>query len=216
MTVVRADAEGLREAGRVLDVGQPVVLPLPTPLPYFVAARDATAVNVAKGRPPAQAAGMLLADLTRAAPHLELDAESVALARWLSARELLNLLLPVGENVPGWMRPSTAEGWLSVTLACLDDVRSLLDPRGHLYISTAGRVGGALAFTAAAADAAFASELLVVDGDAHRDPAAATGPATVVRVTPGGQLELVRQGAGYEGDGGRFVQQLAERWRRAG
>jgi hypothetical protein len=209
MTVARPDADGLREAGRVLDVGQAIVLPLAGPLPYVVAARDLTAVNVVKGRPATQSAGMLLADLARAAPYVSLDEETLAFARWLSTHELVHLLLPVAGDLPGWMRPSTAEGWLSVTLACLDAARPLLDPRGHLYISTAG----APAFTAADADAAFGGALLVVDGDADSDPSAARGPATVARVLPGERLELVRAGAGHEG--ADLARRLTERWRQA-
>jgi hypothetical protein len=49
-----------------------------------------------------------------------LDADTQALARWLTADQLLNLLLPVRDDRPGWMRPSTSKGWLGITLACLN------------------------------------------------------------------------------------------------
>lgn len=62
MTVVRGDEEGLRRLGGALDANVPVVLPLPTPLPYVVAGTGAGTVNVVKGRPAGQAVGVVVAD----------------------------------------------------------------------------------------------------------------------------------------------------------
>ncbi|MDT7711398.1 MAG: L-threonylcarbamoyladenylate synthase, partial [Pseudonocardiales bacterium] len=123
MTIVRADEEGLRQVGRALDASIPIVVPLPTPLPYVIAGSDAAVVNVAKGRPAEQATGVAVADFTMVTPYVELDEDTLAFARWLSAHELLNLMLPVGKGGPAWM-------W-----------RPLLDERGHLYISSANRTG---------------------------------------------------------------------------
>jgi L-threonylcarbamoyladenylate synthase len=165
MTIVRADEEGLRQLGRALDASIPIVVPLPTPLPYVVAGSDAAAVNVAKGRPAEQATGVAVSDFTLVTPYVELDEGTLAFARWLSAHELLNLMLPVGEGGPAWMRPSTWKGWLGVMLGWLGQIRPLLDERGHLYVSSANRTGGEVAVTAATANTAFGDEFLVIDGD---------------------------------------------------
>jgi tRNA A37 threonylcarbamoyladenosine synthetase subunit TsaC/SUA5/YrdC len=166
MTIVRADEEGLRQVGRALDASIPIIVPLPTPLPYVVAGSDAAAVNVAKGRPAEQATGVAVAEFTLVTPYVELDEDTLAFARWLSADELLNLMLPVGEGGPAWMRPSTSRGWLGVMLGWLDQIRPLLDERGHLYVSSANRTGCEVAVTAASANTAFGDEYLVIDGDA--------------------------------------------------
>lgn len=216
MTVVRADEQGLRLAGRELDADVPVVLPLPTPLPYIVAGSDAGAVNQAKGRPAEQVAGMAVADFALVAPHVDLDEQTLAFARWLSAHELLNLMLPVGEAGPAWLRPSTSKGLLGVMLGWLDQIRSLLESRGHLYVSSANRTGGEVATTAAAANNAFGDEMLVLDGDPARDQSVAAGSATIVRVSAHQQVDLLRHGindAGHTGASEEFLRELSRRWR---
>jgi tRNA A37 threonylcarbamoyladenosine synthetase subunit TsaC/SUA5/YrdC len=218
MTIVPADRAGVWQAARALEAGRPVVLPLPTPLPYVVAAFDAAEVNTAKGRPADQATGVAVADFALVAAHVALDADGLALARWLAAEQLLSLLLPAaGTGAPAWLRPATRQGWLAVMLGWLHRTRPLLEQRGHLYLSSANRTGAAVAVTAPAADAAFAGELLVVDGDNARDPAADSGSATIVRVGPRRRLELARHGindASYAGGNDRFLQELTERWER--
>jgi L-threonylcarbamoyladenylate synthase len=215
MTIVAADAEGLRRAGRVLDAAGAVILPLPTPLPYIVASLDAATVNMAKGRPSGQPVGLTVADFSLMAPHVDLDPGTLALARWLTAEQMLNLLLPVGHGGPAWLRPATSEKWTGVTLACSNQTRVLLNQRGHLYVSSANRTGCPAALTAPAANAAFAGQLLVIDGDPARDSSAASGSATIVRVGPRRHLEVVRHGiqdATFTGDTRRFVQHLIRRW----
>lgn len=215
MTVVRSDGEGLRQVARALDARIPVVVPLPTPLPYVVAGSDAAAVNVAKGRPAEQPTGVVVADFSLVTPHVELDEDTLAFARWLSAHELLNLMLPAREGGPAWMRPSTSKGMLGVMLGWLDRIRPLLDERGHLYVSSANRTGGEVAVTAAAANTAFGDELLVIDGDAARDQSVVSGSATIVRVGPHRQADVLRSGvndAGFAGDTDGFLVDLSQRW----
>lgn len=215
MSVIPMDEDGLRAVDRALDRGGPVIWPSPSPLPYTVAGVDPLAVNAVKGRPGGQPVGMVLADLGLVARYVELDAATLAFAEWLSADRLLNLFLPVRPGIPGWLQPSTSEGTLGVTLACLDQTRGVLDRRGHLYLSSANRTGGEVAVTAAAADTAFDSQLPVLDGDAARDPSVASGSATIVRVRPDRHLEVVRHGindAGYAGDTERFRRDLAQGW----
>ena len=218
MTIVRADVAGLRRAGRVLGAAMPVIMPLPVPLPYVVASLDAAVVNVVKGRPADQPVGVAVADFSLVTPHVRLDAETLALARWLTADQLLNLLLPVANSCPAWMRPSISRGWLGITMACHHLTRTLLDRSGHLYVSSANRTGHPVALTAPAASAAFGDTLLVIDGDPERDPSAASGSATLVRVGPGRRLDLVRAGihdAAFAGDTGRFLRHLTRRWERS-
>jgi L-threonylcarbamoyladenylate synthase len=218
MTIVAADTEGLRRAGRVLDAARAVILPLPTPLPYIVASLDAATVNAAKRRPSGQPVGLTVADFSLMTPHVDLDADTLTLARWLTADQMLNLLLPVGAGRPAWMRPSTSKGWIGVTLACSSQTRDLLNQRGHLYVSSANRTGCPAALTAPAADAAFGGQLLVINGDPARDPSTASGSATIVRVGPRRHLEVVRPGiqdATFTGDSSRFVQHLIRRWQRS-
>jgi tRNA A37 threonylcarbamoyladenosine synthetase subunit TsaC/SUA5/YrdC len=216
VTIVRIDEPGLRQVRRALDASIPVVLPLPAPLPYVIAGSDAAAVNLAKGRPAGQATGVAVADFTLVTPYVELDEDTLTFARWLSAHELLNLMLPVGEGGPAWMRPSTSKGWLGVMLGWLGQIRPLLDERGHLYVSSANRTGAEAAVAAATANAAFGDAYLVIDGDAARDQSVASGSATIVRVGPRRQVDVVRHGindAGFAGDSNRFLQELTLRWR---
>lgn len=218
MTIVRADVAGLRHAGRVLGAATPVIMPLPVPLPYVVASLEAVVVNVVKGRPADQPVGVAVADFSLVTPHVRLDAETLALARWLTADQLLNLLLPVTDSRPAWMRPSTSQGWLGITLACHHLTRTLLDQSGHLYVSSANRTGHPVALTAPAANSEFGDALLVIDGDPARDHSSASGSATLVRVGPGQQLDLVRHGihdAAFTGDTERFLQYLTRRWERS-
>jgi L-threonylcarbamoyladenylate synthase len=214
MTIVRGD-EGLRRLGEALAGNVPVVLPLPVPLPYVVAGSGAGPVNVAKGRPAGQAVGVVVADFAMVAPFVELDRETLAFARWLSARELVNVLLPVGDGGPEWMRPSTAKGWLALMLGWFGHLRPLLDEWGHLYVSSANRTGGEVAVTSAAANTAFDDELLVLDGDELRDQSVVSGSAAMVRIGSRRRVEVVRHGvhgAAFAGDTDRFLRELNRRW----
>jgi tRNA A37 threonylcarbamoyladenosine synthetase subunit TsaC/SUA5/YrdC len=211
VTVVDTDSPGLDTARHALAAGTPVVLPFPTPLPYVVTGTDAAAVNLAKGRPADQPAGVAVADFTAVTPYVALDPDTLDFARWLSADELLNLLLPVGDSGPDWLAPATSKGWLALMLGWLAPLRPLLDEHGHLYVSSANRTGGSVAVTAADADAAFGGRLLVVDGDPHRDPTVPSGSAAIVRVGPNRQVEVARSGVNDGGATG-FLRELAQRW----
>ena len=210
MTIVREDEPGLRRVRAALDERVPVVLPLPVPLPYVVAGAAAGAVNEVKGRPAAQPVGVVVADFAMVAPFVRLDRETLAFARWLSANELVNLLLPVGPDGPEWTHPSTSKGWLAIMLGWLGHLRPLLDERGHLYVSSANRTGGDVAVTAPAANHAFGDRLLVLDGDHARDQSVASGSAAMVRVGPRRHVEVVRPG--LDGDTDAFLRDLDRRW----
>lgn len=215
MTIVAADTEGLRRVGRVLDTAGAVILPLPTPLPYIVASLDAATVNTVKRRPSEQPVGLTVADFSLVTRHVDLDPDTLAFASWLTADQMLNLLLPVGHGGPAWLRPATSKKWIGVTMVCSNQTRVLLNHRGHLYVSSANRTGCPATLTAPAADAAFAGQLLVIDGDPARDSSAASGSATILMVGPHRHLEVARHGiqdAAFAGDTRRFVQHLIRRW----
>lgn len=211
IVIVGTSGADLQLAGNRLDAGVPVVVPMPSPLGYALAATDAAAVNRAKGRPGQQAAGVAVADLAMLRPHLDLDEAGIELARRLSAELLLNLLLPVDGSGPDWFGPSTKDGWLAATLAMADAVRPLLDQRGHLYLSSANPTGSPVACDAPTADAAFGGRLLVLDGDRGRRDTDRIGSAAIVRVGRGSRLEVVRDGAqtaAIRGDPQRALRRL--------
>jgi L-threonylcarbamoyladenylate synthase len=214
MSVVGTGGAELHLVGRRLDAGVPVVLPMPRPMAYVLAGADPAAVNEAKGRPGEQTAGVAVARYSTLRPHLDLDDHTLDLARWLTAEAYLNLLLPVTGRLPGWLVPSTRDGWLGMTLAFSDAVRPLLDERDHLYLSSANVTGTSVACDAATADAAFGGRLVVVDGDGGKDGIARAGSGTMVKVRRGGKLEVVRDGvqnAADRGDPTRFLGQLLRR-----
>ena len=195
MTVTQDPAE----AAMALEAGRAVVLPTPTPLPYVVAASTPAVVNEAKGRPAGQPTGLVVSGFDVVAPFLALDDAAAALARRATDEFLLNLFVPVTDGAPGWLRPAEASGLVGVTTAYLPFVRPLLGPHGVLPVSSGNRSGGAVAVTAAQADAEFGGQLTVLDGDHARDPTVPCGSAAIVVVHPGGRLELARGGVQTDG-----------------
>ncbi|WP_433781395.1 Sua5/YciO/YrdC/YwlC family protein [Actinomycetospora sp. CA-101289] len=182
------------EVGRALDAGTAVVLPLPVPLPYVVAAAGPAAVNEAKGRSRDQPTGLGVADFALVEPWLALDPPSAALARRLTDDLLLSLFVPVVDHAPDWLLPGPS-GLVGVTTACSDRARPVLQRHGgHLALSSGNRTGSDVAVTAAQADAEFDGHLLVLDGDDERDPTVPCGSAAIVAVPPGGALQLMREG----------------------
>ena len=204
----------LEDLAAIVAAGAPVVLPFPTPLPYVVAGLDPAAVNEAKGRPADQPVGLLLPDLDRVADHIDLAAEGLAFAAWLSTHERLNLFVPARDPMPDRLRPSTSDGWLAITLAVLDEVRPLLEYHSRLCLSSANRTGGPVATTAESADVAFGGALPVLDGAAARDPSRPSGSATIVRVGPARRLEIVRNGIQTAHHPGTLDDYLADLTRR--
>lgn len=196
---------------RALAGGEAVVLPMPTPLPYVVAGPEPASVNVAKGRPADQPTGLAVADFALVERWLALDPASIDLARRLTDDLLLNLFVPVVDGAPGWLRPGPS-GLVGVTTACADRARPLLEGSGgHLVLTSANRTGDDVAVTAAEADAAFAGELVVLDGDDERDLAVPCGSAAIVVVRPGRVLELGREGIQTVGrDPGAYLEELRE------
>lgn len=214
MTIVHLDRAGLARVGTLLDAGEAVVLPLPSPLPYAVVGRSIQSVNAAKGRAADQPCGVAVARFASVMPDLGLAPADVAFARWLMSDRLINLLLPINEPAAAWMAPSTRNGRLAMMLGWLPALRPVLDERHHLYLSSANRTGGSVARTAPAAQQELGTDAVVLDGDALRDRGGDSGSSAIIGVEPGSQLTLVRSGiqdADYD-DPDRFLSDLRRAW----
>lgn len=214
MTTIGRDAAGLDRIGRSLDDGAAVVLPMPMPLPYAVVGKETAAVNRAKGRPADQPCGVAVADFDSVTPFLRLDQELLAFARWLMADQLINLLLPLAADPPGWTEPSTSAGRFAIMLGWLPALRPLLEDRDHLYVSSANLTGGSVAVTAASAEQSLGADHLVLDGDQLRQPRGESGSAAILSIEPDGAVQLVRSGVQNLGrdDHQVFVAELRQRW----
>jgi tRNA A37 threonylcarbamoyladenosine synthetase subunit TsaC/SUA5/YrdC len=216
VTLISIDHRGLAALAGRLTGGVPVVVPLPSPLPYVVAGTDPGAVNAAKGRPRSQPVGAAVPTLDLIEPALELDPETVDLARWLCFTEQAGVLVPVGAAAPPWLAPATVEGMAFLGGAWLPELSALVEDRTHLYMSSGNATTGRPAATAAEAEAVFGRDLLVADGDAFRDPAAEHGSSTMIAVGPGRQLKVTRPGINnraFGDDHEAYLADLLRRWR---
>lgn len=191
-----------------------IVLPCPSPLPYAVAGTSASSVNTAKGRPGDQPTGMVIGDLADLRPYIALDPETQRFAEWASRVRKTNVMVPVTGDVPGWVRPAVSGGWAAFTLACLPELRPLLDRFGHLYLSSANRTKREVATTAHAAEAEFRGELLVLDGDRLRDQSAKSGSAVIVRFDRRLSIAVHRTGINMDGwpDADSYLAGLKREW----
>jgi len=215
VTVVGHDREGLPSISAALEAGAAVLLPFPAPLPYAVAARSPRPVNELKGRPSLQPVGVALADISIVSDFVGLDDETLDFARWVSADQLCNVMLPVAGAIPSWVRGATSGGLLAVTLAWLPQLRDVLGDGGHLFVSSANLTGGRVATNVFDADRGFGGSALALDGDAWRDQGLRAGSATILRLGPGLKVEIVREGINDQLFGGRpdsFVDALVKRW----
>ena len=201
--------EAVPRAAQALADGKPVVLPLPTPLPYAIFGIGPGIVNGAKGRPADQPTGIVIADIAAVTPFL--DVTPASLVEWLSVAEGLNLFVPLVADAPNWLIGH--EGKVGLMGAWLPQLREILDTAGHLYVSSGNRTGATPAITAAEADAAF-GELLVVDGDVHRDEKVVHGSSSIIEISSTGDLRLARSGVQDQafGDGEAFLADLRTRW----
>lgn len=195
MSVRTCDGRGVAAAAAALGAGLAVVAPTPSPLPYVVVGRTAESVNGAKGRPAGQAVALWVADLDLIAPVVGLDAAESARLGWLLREELLTVLVPVADlaGCPSWLRPSWRQGHALLAgpvLPALVELHQL----APLYISSGNATTGRPAVSAPEADAAFGGRLLVLDGDGAREPGRHHASSVMVRLRPGGELELVRHG----------------------
>jgi L-threonylcarbamoyladenylate synthase len=220
MPVLPIEDSSVEEAITALLSGAPIVFPTPSPLAYAIAGTDAAVVNTAKGRPADQSAGLSLSDLDVVAPYLDVAEGVLPMARWLSESELVSLLVPVRPGGPGWLRPATVEGRLCFTCApWLPDIAKIITEFGRLYVSSANLTGGQPATTAAQAGQAFGDRLVVLNGDLLRDRSRPHGSTTMVRVSRGGDLTVIRPGINNRAFGedlAGYATDLAARWRARG
>jgi tRNA A37 threonylcarbamoyladenosine synthetase subunit TsaC/SUA5/YrdC len=187
---------------------------MPTPLPYVVVATTQAAVNRAKHRPEDQPAGIVVADFAPVAAHLDLDRTAAGLAAWLCTDERLNVFVPTAPGAPAWLVQDGTDGTVGLMGSWPPELRGVLDTLGHLYVSSATVSKQEVATTAHGADAAFGGGLLVVDGDPLRTAGVPHGSATIVRVSPSGDLSVARRGVNDTGftDGPAFLAELARRY----
>ncbi len=218
MTIIGFDE--VARARAALRAGAAVLLPLPSPLPYAVAATSAAVVNTTKGRPAQQPAGCLVPTLDDVRGCLDLTDDAFALAGWLADAERLTLFLPVRDDaVPDWLRPSVSGGCAGLMTACLPPFAPLLRELGRLFLSSGNRTTQVPATTAAEADAQFDGALLTLDGEPWRDPSVEHGSTTTLQVERDGRLLLRRPGSNDRASGGTpetYVAELRRRWRERG
>jgi tRNA A37 threonylcarbamoyladenosine synthetase subunit TsaC/SUA5/YrdC len=215
VTIISPDGRGIAELAACLSRGVPVVVPLPSPLPYVVAGTDPGAVNAAKGRPRTQPVGAVVSSLAPIAPAMQLDTETVDLVWWLCFVEEAGVLVPVDATAPPWLAPATVDGMAFLGGAWLPELSALAEGPAHLYMSSGNATSGEPAVTAAQAEAAFGGELLVADGDAFRDPSVAHGSSTMIAVRRRRQLTVVRPGINnlaFGDDHAGYVADLHRRW----
>jgi L-threonylcarbamoyladenylate synthase len=212
----RIDPTSLAEAAALLREGAPVVLPLPSPAGYVVTATTGPAVNTAKGRPAGQPVGLSVADLDVVAPYLAVAEATTSQLRWLNESETVSVLVPVAEPTPAWMAPAIQDGWVFFTAApWRADLADLLGEFGSVFMSSANATGGATAVTAGQAGAAFGEQVLVLDGDADRDPTTEHGSTTMLRVGATGDVAVARSGvhdAAFGGGPEAYAEDLRRRW----
>lgn len=199
-----------------LRAGEAVILPLPSPLPYGVFGTSPAIANRAKGRPENQPTGIVVSDFGGIASYLAVTAETAAMIEWLCVTAQVNVFAPLTGDAPGWMvqDPALTKGTVGLMGSWLPGLRDVLTGFGHLFVSSANRTKQAVAVTAREADDAFGGQLLVVDGDADRDPGRRHGSATMVRVFADGQLTVTRHGVNdesFDGDDDAYLAGLRQR-----
>jgi tRNA A37 threonylcarbamoyladenosine synthetase subunit TsaC/SUA5/YrdC len=216
MSLIPVARGRLSELADSLDAGEPVVVPLASPLPYVVIGTRAAAVNEAKGRPGSQPVGVSVSSLDPVLPAVDLDAAWVDLARWLVFDELASVLLPVNANVPAWLEPAVSDGVAFVGGVLPPALNPLMSGRTHVYMSSANITGTTPAVTAAQAQSMFGDRLLIADGDGFRDQSLPHGSSTMISVSSDGSLGLARPGINnraFGDDHDAYLADLCKRWR---
>jgi L-threonylcarbamoyladenylate synthase len=188
LSILGCDTLGVRAAVEALRGGAAVLLPAPTPLPYGVVGHAPEVVNGAKGRPLDQAVALwVTGGLGKVRPWLALGPDRQAAAEWLLREEMVTLLLPVtpSDSGPDWLRPAVRDGFVLLAGPELPALATL-----HRGNPTTRRP----AVTAAEADEAFGSRLLVLDGDPYRDFTRPHASTTMLRLGSDGTVRVARSG----------------------
>ena len=126
------------------------------------------------------------------------------------------MLAPVAPAPPEWLRPAVQDGQAFLAAAWLPELRGLLDPFDHIYMSSANRTGDAPALTSREAADQFGGEVVIVDGDPFRAPGVDHGSTTMVQVAGTGRMVIRRHGindASFAGDDTAYLRDLE--WRFA-
>lgn len=216
MTVLPIGENAVRRSVATLRAGAPIVIPLPSPMPYTITGTNAAGVNGAKGRPADQPVGLTVNNIDAVAPYLDIAKNALPLARWLGESEMVSLLAPVRPGGPRWLRPAIHDGMLFfASIPWIPEFAEILDEFGHLYMSSANLTGSRPATTATETEAAFGDRLLVVDGDRLRDGTQPHGSTTMVRMSSSGELAVARSGinnAAFGSDTEGYATNLAARW----
>ncbi|XXT24114.1 hypothetical protein WME94_21475 [Sorangium sp. So ce429] len=202
MPVARFDEAGRLAVDAALERGDAVVLPTPSPLAYVVAAKTASAVNRAKGRPRDQPVALWEPRFERVAPHLALDEAERRRLGWLLGVERVTALVPLAslasptsdDGAPGWLAPAARYGMALLFGVAWEPIAWLLERHAPLLVSSANCPGGLPALDLRQALAGFGPEVWVLDGDALRDRARPHASTTTLRYVPGRGWEIHRRG----------------------
>jgi hypothetical protein len=117
VTVLDLNPTGVAQAVAALRAGDPVIIPMASPLPYALTALDGADINVAKRRPPEQPCGLLIRHFDDVAPHLDLDPTTVQVAGWIALAERANVFAPLLPSAPRWLSDSSRDGFVGITVA---------------------------------------------------------------------------------------------------
>jgi tRNA A37 threonylcarbamoyladenosine synthetase subunit TsaC/SUA5/YrdC len=214
VTILSINPQGLAEIAAALRHGEAVLIPFPSPLPYVLAATDASAVNQATGRPRNQPCG-ILSTAENVAPALDLDPEAIELGIWIAQVEQANLLVPLVPEAPQWLNSSAVNGFVGITLAWLAETRPLAEHFGHLFVSSGNLTTGPVGVTAPEVDSIFNGQSLVLDGDPYRNAIRPHASATIIEIRKPGVLRVARDGINNRSvaaDNSTYLQVLSNRF----
>ena len=214
MSIVAANPAGFAAAEARLALGEPVVIPTPSPLAYVLFSDVPRAVNEVKGRPGDQSVGVTPTSLAPVRPFLAVDDRVAGLVGWLAFTEFVSVLVPVVDAVPPWLAPGVVDGMLAMAGAWLPALGPLLASRTYAYSSSANLTSGRPATNALQADAVFDGRLVVIDGDPYRRANVDHGSSTMISVAPDGAFAVHRHGIGdaaYNGDEDQYLADLHAR-----
>jgi heat shock protein HslJ/tRNA A37 threonylcarbamoyladenosine synthetase subunit TsaC/SUA5/YrdC len=196
-------------AVEVLRGGGAVVVTNPGPMTYGVLARDARAINRLKGRPVDQPVGISIhaeAAHDQLFRYLDVGTDTRAAIDFALA-ERITVLAPIRSDPtrPEWLAPAVKDGWVLFFDGSWGQLAYLWTSFPFLYGSSANRTGEAPVASAAEARRQFPDGTLIIDADHLREPAAAYGAGTIIRVEPDGRMSLHRSGIQDQEAGGAEV-----------
>jgi heat shock protein HslJ/tRNA A37 threonylcarbamoyladenosine synthetase subunit TsaC/SUA5/YrdC len=208
MDLPQLDRAELR-AVEVLRGGGAVVVTNPSPMTYGVVARDARAINRLKGRPVDQPVGISVhaeAAHDQLFRYLDVGTDTLAAIDFALA-ERITVLAPIRSDptMPEWLAPAIQDGWVVFFDGSWGQLAFLWTSFPFLYGSSANRTGEAPAASAAEARTQFPAGTVIIDADHLRQPAAAYGASTMIRVDPDGRMSLHRSGIQDQEAGGADV-----------